>query len=854
MLHRLFFFPILIIAFIQVKAQDMALVKGAVADSIGKPLELVNVVVKEDQQYVTSTDNKGYYELKVPAGKSITVVFTYLNKTLYSKVVQLKKNEERQVSFQVDAPITTLREVDVQATDLSNRTGDITTIKVTDIMVPSPDGGIEAYLAAQALGINKSNELSSNYSVRGGNFDENLVYVNDFEIYRPYLMRSGQQEGLSFANPDLVSNIKFSSGGFQAQYGDKMSSVMDVTYKKPTSWGGSVSASLLGFSAHVEGCAKDPRKFTFLLGFRQKDSQYLLSSLDTKGEYSPNFLDLQLFMTAQINEKWSVEIIDNYSRNQFIFIPTTSQTQFGSVSDVKQLDMQFQGQEIDNYQSITNGISFIYQPKDNLRLKFMASQYDDQESENYNLIAAYQIGDVQSNPGQSNYGQIASYDGAGGLQSWARNTLYIDVYTAATRGSWFVRRHEVKWGLDYKHEVIQSRISQYDMLDSAGYSLPYTTASGQKTFYGDSTPANTYSLVNSNDQLQSAFNLNSNRISAFLQDTWRFGDSSRFSFTYGARFQYWDVNKEPFVTPRVQLSAKPNLKKDIILTLSGGLYYQPPFYREMQQPDGTVNTNLKSQKSAQVVAGFNYAFKAWDRPFNFVMEAYYKYLWDIVSFDYDNTLIVYSGLNNAKGYATGVDMRLNGQLAEGTESWISLSLMNTANVIQGTEQTQYLDGHGNPVTFLNATSIPTITDTVKRSVGYQPRPTDQLVTVNVFFSDHLPKWPFIKLNMLLAFGSGLPIKSPESTYYSNDVRLPFYKRVDMGFAGQLWDPKWAKKKTKASRAFKSVWLSLDVLNIFGIENVISYTWIKDFYNNQYAVPNYLTGRRVNAKVIFTFGS
>jgi hypothetical protein len=852
MLQRLFFFFLACIAFSQVKGQDVAYINGALADSMGKPLEAINVVVKEDQKYVTTTDSKGFYEMKVPAGKKITLVFTYLTKTLYTKVLQLKKNENAQVSFQMEAPVNTLTQVVV--VDQSNRTDDISNIKVSEIMIPDAGGGIEAYLAAQALGVNKSNELSANYSVRGGNYDENLVYVNDFEIYRPYLIRSGQQEGLSFANPDLVSNIKFSSGGFQAQYGDKMSSVMDVTYKRPTSWAGSASGSLLGFSAHVEGCSKDPKRFTFLLGFRQKDSQYLLNSLDTKGEYSPNFLDLQLFMTLMLNEKWSVELIDNYSRNQFVFIPNSQTTTFGSIGDVKQLDILFEGQEIDNYQSVTNGLSFIFKPKDNLRIKFMASQYDDQEKEDYNIIANYNIGDVQTNPGQSNYGQITNYDGVGTLQNWARNTLFIDVYTLSTRGSWFIKHHDVKWGVDYKHEIIKDKISQWDMLDSAGYSLPYNTATGQKTFYGDSTPANNLSLVNLDQTLYSTFNLSSNRITAFLQDTWRFGDSSRFSFNYGARFQYWDANREPFVTPRAQLSARPNLKKDIILTLSGGLYYQPPFYREMQAPDGTVNTHLRSQKSAQVVAGFNYAFKAWNRPFSFVMEAYYKYLWDVVSFDYDNTLIEYSGLNNAKGYAAGVDVRLNGQLAPGAESWISLSLLNTENVIQGSQQTVYLDSKGNPVTYINSTSVSTITDTVKKNVGYQPRPTDQLVTFNMFFSDHIPKWPFIRLNINLAFGSGIPVKAPDATYYSNDFRLPFYKRVDMGFAAQLWDPKWAKKKTKTSKAFKSVWLSLDVLNIFGIENVVSYIWIKDFYNNQYAVPNNLTGRRFNVKVIFNFGS
>jgi hypothetical protein len=767
----------------------------------------------------------------------------------------LKKFEEMQISFQVDAPINILKTVEV--VDETNRTQDISVIKVKEIMIPGVEGGIEAYLLSQTLGMRMTNELSSTYSVRGGSFDENLVYVNDFEVYRPYLMRSGQQEGLSFANPNLVSNIKFSSGGFQAKYGDKMSSVMDVTYKRPTSWGGSVSASLLGVAAHVEGCSKDPKKFTFLLGLRYKNSQYVFGSLDTKGEYSPNFLDVQFFSTVQLNEKWSAEILSNYSRNQFLFTPNTSTTTFGSVSAVKQLEMAFEGQEIDNYQSVTNGLSFVYKPKDNLQIKFLASAYNDKESENFDIRADYRIGDVQTDPSKSNYGQVTNYDGIGGLQNWARNTLYLDVYTAGTRGSYFIKHHDIQWGVDYKHEMIQDKISQWDRLDSAGYSLPFT-AQGQKSFYGDSVPLNNTASINLDNVLKSSFALNSNRITAFIQDTWRFGDSSRFSFNYGVRFQYWDVNKEPFITPRVQFSAKPNLKRDIILTLSGGLYYQPPFYREMRGYDGLVNTNLKAQKSAQVVAGFNYAFKAWNRPFSFVMEAYYKYLWDVVSFDYDNTLIRYSGKNDAKGYATGIDFRLNGQLAEGTESWLSVSLLNTRNIIEGATKTVYLDSNGKQVTFINPITRGTITDTVKKAVGYQPRPTDQLVTFNLFFSDHIPRWPFIKLNINLVFGSGIPVKAPSvepnTTNYDNSFRIPFYKRVDMGFAAQLWDPKWAKKKTKTSKSFKSVWLSLDVLNIFGIQNVVSYIWIKDFYNNQYAVPNNLTGRRVNLKVVFNFGS
>lgn len=848
---RLFLFILSVLLTAGAYAQDMTTVTGAVADENGKALELVNVVVKENQKYFTSTNDSGRFTMQVPSGKRITIVFTYLGKVVYSTSFLPLKNDVKQISFQMETPVASVKEIVVE--DQGSRREDISNIKVHEIMIPNLDGGIENYLAAQSLGVNKSNELSSNYSVRGGSYDENLVYVNDFEIYRPYLMRSGQQEGLSFANPNLVSNIKFSSGGWQAKYGDKMSSVMDVTYKRPTTWGGSVTASLMGLAAHVEGASKDPRKFSFLFGIRQKSSQYILGTLDTKGQYSPSFIDAQFFATTNISSQVSLEIISNVARNQFKFIPDDRNTKFGTVSTVKQLEMAFEGQELDNFMAVTNGLSLVLKPKENLKIKFLGSVYNDLEHENFDILADYRIGDVESDPSKSNYGQVTNYSGIGGIQNWGRNTLYIDVYTAATRGSWFAKHHNVQWGVDYKHEEIQDKLSEWDRLDSAGYSLPFT-AGGQKNFYGDSVPLNDYAVIGMDRLLKSTFHLSSNRVNAFIQDTWRFGDTSRFSLNYGVRFQYWDANKEPIVTPRAQLSIKPSVKKDIILTFAGGLYYQPPFYREMRDSAGHVNTHLRAQKSAHAVIGFNYAFKAWGRPFSFVMEGYYKYLWDIVSFDYDNTLIRYSGQNNAKGYAAGVDMRLNGELAEGAESWISLSLMNTQNMVQGATKTAYLDSAGKEVGVVNSVTKPTIVDTVTRSVGWQPRPTNQLVTFNLFFQDYIPKWPFIRFNLNLAFGSGLPVKSPTTDYYTPKFTLPFYKRVDMGFAAQLWNPKWAKKPTKASKAFKSVWLSLDVLNIFDIQNVVSYLWIKDFYNNQYAVPNNLTGRRVNLKVVFNFGS
>ncbi|MCW3126711.1 MAG: hypothetical protein JWO03_2369, partial [Bacteroidetes bacterium] len=395
MLKRLSLFIILSLALVAMRAQDMATVKGGIADENGKAMEGVNIVVKENPKYATSTDSAGFYTLVVPAGKKITLVYTFQTAVIRSEPYLPLKNDVKQISFQVLSALTTHVTGTVEVRDQSGRKEGITDIQVKDILLPDAGGGgIEAYLAAQALGFVKNNELSANYSVRGGNFDENLVYVNDFEIYRPYLMRAGQQEGLSFANPNLVSGIKFSSGGFQAKYGDKLSSVLDVTYKRPAAWGGSVSASLLGVAAHVEGVSKDPKKFTFLLGFRQKNSQYILGSQDTKGEYSPNFLDLQFFATVMINEKLSLEIIDNFARNQFKFIPDSRTTKFGSVSTVKQLEMAFEGQELDNYLSLTNGLALVYKPQKNLRIKFMGSVYNDMEHENFDILSDYRIGDV----------------------------------------------------------------------------------------------------------------------------------------------------------------------------------------------------------------------------------------------------------------------------------------------------------------------------------------------------------------------------------------------------------------------------------------------------------------------------
>jgi hypothetical protein len=838
-------------------AQGTGTVKGVVSDSTGKKLDFILIVVEEEQQYTTNTNSNGAYELKVPAGKKVTLVFSSMNTTAVRREVKVSAGEVLVLNQVMNEKVRAIKEVDVTAT---RRDDAVSQVEIKDMKImPSVMGDFNDNLIT-AIGVSKTNELSSAYSVRGGNFDENLVYVNDFEVYRPYLIRSGQQEGLSFVNGSLVGNAKFTSGGFQARYGDKMSSVLDVTYKKPKYFAGSAYASLLGFGIHFEGADKSER-FTFLVGVRQRLSQYVLRSLETKGEYSPNFVDAQLFATyTSKNKKFGVELISNYARNQFVFKPVTRETTFGLLTDVKKLTVYFDGQESDLYQTLMNGLSLIYAPNQNLRFKLLGSHYLNREKEAYDILGEYYLSQVESDLGKDNFGEVLYSLGVGGLHDWGRNKLNTDVYYAGTRGNWFKEigkaRSELSWGLDYKREVIDDKISQWKRLDSAGHSLPYryNTDFNNPVF----VDTNAYFLsvkegIGIDEFLRSKFDLKSNRVSGFIQNSWRFGDSasSRVTLNYGLRFSYWDVNKEFIVTPRMQLTYKPKGKKDILLTAAVGTYYQPPFYREMRDLDGKVNTNLRSQKSLHAIVGFNYAFKAWKRNFSFITEAYYKYLWDLVPYKYDNILIRYLGNNSSRGYAAGIDLRLNGELVEGAESWISMSIMQTKEDIIGDRYTTYFDSSGRA--WANTTAnADRIVDSAVVYPGYIPRPTNQIVNFAMFFQDYIPKFKFIKVSLTMVFGAGLPFGPPGRDKYKDVLTLPAYKRVDIGFSGQLWNPVWAKQKNKFNQGLKGVWLSLEVFNIFGITNTVSYLWVRDISNTQYAVPNYLSSRRINAKLLVNF--
>lgn len=834
-------------------AQDFGTIKGTVKDSTGKVYDYVTVVIYEDQKYATQTDSTGSFELKVPANKELTLVISSLNINTVKKKFTIEANQTRSVKVVVTPKHHIFKDVNI--TGKRNATEPSTMIIKARQEIAAPNESFEASLAFQSLGVSKTNELSSNYSVRGGNFDENLVYVNDFEIYRPYLVRSAEQEGLSFVNPDMVDNVRFSSGGFQAKYGDKMSSVMDVTYRRLDSLSGSAYGSLLGWGAHLEG-TDNKNRFAYSIGVRQRTSQYLLSSLDTKGQYSPNFIDVQALLTYRISEKLGIEALVNYARNQYTFIPVDRSTTFGVLTNVLNLDVYYNGQEADLYQSSTDGLALVYEPNADLHIKFLASYVLDREKEAFDITGQYYLGQVQSNLGASNFGQVLYALGSGGIQNWGRDNLNTNIYTAATRGSWFKGKHNLQWGADYKYEMVTDNISQWNFLDSAGYSVPYN----QTINYNDPINPFTRDTLSLNNVLKANNILNGSRISAFIQDTWEFGKSDsagnsldRFTLNYGFRMQYYTVNKEiPIPTPRIQFTWKPNGRKDITITAATGLYYQPPTFREMLNSfTGVVNTSMKAQKSYHAVIGIDYAFKAWRRNFDFTTEAYYKNMWSLDPYQYSDDLIQYLGNNSATGYAAGVDARLHGELAKGLESYLTVSVMKTAMKIGDASYEEYFDSAHVQIPY-SQDNLPLIKDSTKVHPGYYPSPTDQRVSFNLYFQDYIPKFPFIKIHINLVFATGLPFGPPGDNFYDNTLRMPPYERVDIGFSGQLWNPLWAKRPNKFNQGLKNVWLSLEVFNIFGINNTVSYLWVADYSGDQYAVPNYLSNRRVNVKVAFKF--
>lgn len=845
MLRSLFSILIVLVFCVSLQAQTGTL-KGVIKDDYNKPIDYALVVVPVLNNPVY-TDQQGKFEIEIPADSTYVLNVIAVNMLKKEFSIRLNPGEVRAFNVTLITNIGPTAQVIGVQEDETRPQISTEVIKVKEAeSIPNPTGNFESLLQAQGLGVKKNNELSSSYSVRGGNFDENLVYVNDFEVYRPFLIRSGQQEGLSFINPDLVDDVSFSSGGFQAKYGDKMASVLDVTYRRPRSFAGSFSGSLLGGTAQLEGINKS-RRFTFNVGVRSRTSRLLLGSQDTKGQYAPAFVDAQAFLTFKVTDRSHFEYIGNFARNKFDFIPEDRTTDFGLVNFQARFNVFYEGQENDQYQSLMNGLAFVVKPNDSLEMKWLASAYTINEQERFDIIGDYFLGEVETDPSQENAGEVKLQLGSGTFHDWARNELNTNIYSGAYKGKYRHNNHELRWGATYKREIIQDRINEWERLDSSGYSLPYS----------DGTSVQLFEVLKAEP-----FNLNSNRYSGYFQDTWSFPmDSSLFSVNYGVRMQYWDVNKEFIITPRVQLAYIPKLKSNLVFTAAAGMYAQPPFYREMRNELGQVNTDLKAQKSAHFVAGMDYSFTAWDRPFRFVTEAYYKYLWDLVPYEFDNVLIRYFGTNNAKGYAAGIDFRLNGELAKDAESWVSMSLLSTQEDILDDFFTEY-DIRKTKVQTSTTTTV--VNDTLSSSSvfpGYIPRPTDQRVSFALFFQDYIPSFPYLKVHMNLVFATGLPFGPPNGERFQDNFRIPPYRRFDVGFSALLHDKEKKLENNKKLKAVgngvKQAWLSLEVFNLFGIQNTVSYFWVNGLdvrtgEVGQFAVPNYLTNRRVNLRLKVEF--
>ncbi|MBM3434629.1 MAG: TonB-dependent receptor [Bacteroidetes bacterium] len=819
----------LILLAISLQSQEIATVHGLITDEKGKGIELVNVAVS-GLPGGTMTDRKGKFELEVPANKEIYISISFIGLEKGVEKVFLKPGEVFELNKVLKAVYTELPPVEVEDKQIRSTTMTRIDPKVA-VIVPTSSDKIPTLLKTLP-GVSSNNELSSQYSVRGGNYDENLVYVNDIEIYRPYLIRSGQQEGLSFINSDLVSSLLFSAGGFEAKYGDKMSSVLDLQYKKPTEFGGSASVSLLGASVHAEGTLAN-KKVSYLTGIRYKTNQYLLNALETKGDYKPSFLDVQLLTSWDISKKVEISFLGNIADNNYRLIPETRETDFGTYKEAYRLVIYFDGQEIDRFRTWLGGTTVTYKPDNKTRLKLIASKFNSMESESFDILGQYWIGRIETNYGSENYGDVIETQGVGSNLNHARNTMDINVFNLAHKGTREYANNLLQWGIKYQNERVDDEMNEWIMIDSAGYSIPrppdslgYVDPGAQTNF-----PFTVYELIRTSTYL------NTDRFTAYLQNTWGTDtELSRLSFSAGIRASYWTHNGQVLVSPRASASYKPDWKRDFLFRLSGGLYYQPPFYRELKDISGSLNNDQKAQTSAHIVAGSDYNFRAWRRPFKFVTEIYYKYLDNMIPYFTDNVRIRYYAFQKSHGYAAGIDMKVNGEFVKGIESWMSLSFMNTVEDIYGD---YYLDSSGNP-------------DYSQPGPGYIPRPSDQTVNVGLFFQDYLPRNPTYKMSLTMLFGSSLPFGPPHAPKYLDTLRMMPYWRVDIGFSKEIIGDFTRFSSKSPFRVFESLWLTAEVLNLLQRRNTVSYTWVEDIAGKQWAVPNYLTPRQLNVKLIATF--
>ena len=822
-------------------AQELpiATLYGKVLDEQGHPIEMANVVVPELLIGYT-TNSRGYYELSLFSDSTWTVHVSFIGYEQKQTTVRLRKGEKRKLDIVLHSIATVLP--DAVISDRGTEASSLTRLNAKQAtLLPSIGGGVET-LIKTLPGVVSNNELSSQYRVRGGNFDENLIYVNGIEIYRPFLVSSGQQEGLSFVNSQLVDNIEFSAGGFAAEYGDKMSSVLDVTYKKPRETAASLTLSLLGAEAHVEGTNKT-EKFSYLVGARYKNTALALGMMDTKGDYRPNFTDAQALFGYRINDRWDLSLLGYYSKNLYMLIPQNAVIDFGNIDLPMRLGVDFEGQEVDDYTTGLGALTLSYKPNKDLNLKWIASAYSSYETETFDIREQYQFGIRNTSIGSEDYGEVIENYDVGALTKHARNGFYAQVYNVDHKGLYAFDNSLLKWGIRFQHQDIDDVMDEWQMMDSAGYSLPHVpdVIGG----YPDVLPEVGMDFVHKAHNYLSV-----NNVDGFVQNSWTipYHDKGEFVITGGLRANYWGFNNKVYVSPRAGIAYKPeDERRETVYRLSGGVYHQTPFYREIRKMDGSLYHQAEAQCSYQVVVGNDFKFRAWNRPFILTSEAYFKYFTHVIPYDVDNVRIRYYADQSAKAYTTGVDFKVNGEFVKGIDSWASLSFMRAREDIYG--DYCLVDVNGKRLPFYNHTDAQ-VADTV--ALGWHNRPSNQLVHFSLFFQDYIPNAPTWRVNMTLTFGTGLPINDNNSDFYSTSLNYEPYRRVDIGFSKQLISEASSFSKGNPLRYVRNMFVSVDVFNLLNIPNEISYNWVKYVDNNYYGAPNYLTPRYVNVKLVMEF--
>ena len=754
--------------------------KGKVTDEESNALELVTVSCLS-QGKVTMTNLKGEFSLDLQSADSVEVRFSMVGYGVRKRVFRHPKGK---MTVQIVMyPMEALQEITV--TERRRQTGQTEQLDVNSLkLTPSTTGNAVEELIQQQAGVSSHNELSSQYNVRGGSFDENSVYINNVEVYRPLLISSGQQEGLSIINPDMVEKIGFSTGGFEAKYGDKMSSALDITYRRVRGFEASATASLLGASGYL---GVGNKKFSMSHGLRYKTNRYLLGSLETTGEYKPNFLDYQTYISYTPNKRWTIDFIGNISENHYNFKPEDRETSFGTLEDVKSFKVYFDGEEKDLFRTLFGTASITRHFGDSTSIKFLTSAFHSKEKETYDIMGQYWLDDTQT---QENLG-------VGTYMDHERNYLTADVVSFKLIGTHRTRHHDIEAGITYKTEHVKENSKEYEMRDSSGYSIPHT--------------ADRLDLIYT---LAANHDIKSHRIEGYVQDTYRFSKGDTYyTLNYGVRLSNWSFNKETIVSPRASISIVPAFNNNCTFRFATGLYYQAPFYKEMRDTitrngitTAVLNENIKSQRSLQFIGAFDYRFKMLNRSFKFSAEAYYKALSNLIPYNVQNMKVTYYGENQCSGYATGLDMKLYGEFVPGTDSWLTFSLMSTREKMNG---------------------------------KWVPMPTDQRWAINLHFTDYFPGTDRWTMTLRLAFADGLPFGAPHRGLEVVQFRAPAYKRADIGMSFRA---------IKNGKGIKNLWLGVDCLNLFGISNVNSYYWVTDVTNKQWAVPNYLTGRQINGKI------